>query len=283
VITGTTRLAAVIGSPIRHSLSPALHNAAFEASGLDWRFVAFEVEAGRGRDALEAMRVLRLGGLSVTMPHKEDVFAAVDVVEASAAALRSVNCVVPLDDGRLLGTSTDGDGFVESLRRDGAVDPAGLRVVVLGAGGAGRAVVDALARSGAASIGVVNRTASRAEEAAALAGAAGRVATLADVGGADLVVNATSQGMGAFGSESSALPLDPSSLHEGQVVADLVYHPLDTALLQAARAAGARTHDGLGMLVHQAALQFQRYTGVEADPAVMRAAAERELASRPAV
>ncbi len=108
------------------------------------------------------------------------------------------------------------------------------------------------------------------------------MATLDEVGDADLVVNATSQGMGAFGSESSALPLDPSLLHEGQVVADLVYHPLDTALLQAARAAGARTHDGLGMLVHQAALQFHRYTGVEADPAVMRAAAERELSTRPA-
>jgi shikimate dehydrogenase len=275
-------LAAVVGSPIRHSLSPALYNAAFAAADLDWRFVAFDVAAGSGARAAEAVRTLGLGGLSVTMPLKEEVFAAVDVVEASAQALRSVNCVVPLGDGRLLGTSTDGDGFVESLRVDAGVEPAGMHAIVFGAGGAGRAVVDALARAGATTISVVNRTASRAEEAAALGGAAGRVATVADVTGADLVVNATSQGMGAFGAESSALPLDPALLHPGQVVADLVYHPLDTALLQAARDAGARTHDGLGMLVHQAALQFRRYTGIEADPAVMRAAAERELASRAA-
>ena len=114
--TGRTRLAAVIGAPVRHSLSPVLHNAAFAALGLDWVYVALEVEAGRGAAALDGMRALGLGGLSVTMPHKTDVADACDELSADAAALRSVNCVTPMGDGRLRGDSTDGDGFVRSLQ-----------------------------------------------------------------------------------------------------------------------------------------------------------------------
>jgi len=177
-------------------------------------------------------------------------------------------------DGRLRGHSTDGAGFVASLREAG-VDPAGLRVGVIGAGAAARSVIDALARAEAASVVVVNRSAERAAQAAALAGDRGATAAADQLGECDLVVNATSVGMGA-----DELPLDPSLLREGQVVADLVYHPLDTALLRAARAIGARTVDGLGMLVHQAALQQELWLGVRPDPDVMRAAAVRELAAR---
>ncbi|MGD9703623.1 MAG: shikimate dehydrogenase [Acidimicrobiia bacterium] len=275
MISGSTRLAAVIGAPVRHSLSPAIHNAAFLATGLDWVYVALAVEAGRVPEAIAGMRALGIGGLSVTMPHKEAVHDAVDVLDAAAAALRTVNTVVPLPDGRLAGHTTDGAGFVDSLRLDAGVDPAGMRVAVLGAGGAARAVVDALARAGAAEVVVVNRSADRGVAAAALAGAAGRAGTLADVATADLVVNATSIGMG-----TEELPLDPALLHGGQVVADLVYHPLDTALLRAARAAGARPVDGLGMLVHQAARAFRLWTGVDAPVAVMRDAAVAEIAAR---
>ena len=276
MITGRTRLAAVIGSPIRHSLSPALYNAAFAAAGLDWVFVALQVEAGRAATALAGMRAFGFGGLSVTMPHKEDAFAAVDTVEQAAAALRSVNCVVPLADGRLLGCSTDGDGYVDSLSADAGVDPAGKRVVVVGAGGAARSIVDALARCGVAGIIVVNRSAARAHETAALAGGIGRVGIAADIETADIVVNATSVGM-----NSTDVPFDVTMLHDGQTVSDIVYLPLRTSLLQAAEQRGARTHDGLGMLVHQAVHQFRRYTGgIDADPLVMRAAAMTELARR---
>lgn len=269
-ITARTRVAAVIGSPVRHSLSPAIHQAAFAASGLDWTFVAFEVGPGHGADAVRAARTLGLGGLAVTTPHKQDVAAAVDEVDPAARALGSVNTVVLRDDGTTFGASTDGDGFVESLRAAGH-DPRDRRVAVLGAGAAARSVIDALGRAGAAGIAVVNRSPDAAVRAAGIADR-GYVAEIADVAAADLVVNATSVGMG-----SDEIPLDPAVLRPAQVVADLVYHPLDTALLRAARAAGAATVDGLGMLVHQAVLQQQLWTGVRPDPGVLRRAAESQL------
>jgi shikimate dehydrogenase len=277
--TAATQVAAVIGSPVRHSLSPAIHNAAFAAAGLDWVFVACEVAPGRAADAVAAMAVLGVRGLSVTMPHKEDVAAAVDAVDEAAAALRSVNTVVFGDDGSTFGASTDGAGFVASLVDAGhRVD--GRTFAVLGAGAAARAIVDALGRAGAADIAIVNRSAARAEEAAALCPVA-RVAAPAAVGDADVVVNATSLGMAtAAAGEAMPLPCDPALLRAGQVVADIVYHPLDTALLRAARAAGAATVDGLGMLVHQAALQQRWWTGHTPDPAVLRDAALAELTAR---
>jgi shikimate dehydrogenase len=272
--TGATRVAAVIGSPVRHSLSPALHNAAFAATGLDWVYVALEVAPGRGREALAAMSVLGLGGLSVTMPHKADVAAAVDVGSPAVAALGACNCVVVLPDGRLRGENTDGDGFVDSLV-DAGHDPAGARCVVLGAGGAARAVVAALGAAGAGEVVVVNRSRDRAAAAAALA-PVGRRGELVEVATADVVVNATPVGMG----EDPGLPCPVELLRPGQVVADLVYHPLETAWLAAARRAGATTVDGLGMLVHQAARAFRLWTGVAAPVGAMRAAALDELARR---
>lgn len=274
MITGATRVAAVIGYPVRHSLSPALHNAAFEQLGVDWVYTAFAVMPGSAQSAIDAMRALGLGGLSVTMPHKEMVADAVDSLDPAAAALRSVNTVVPHADGLLMGYSTDGAGFVASLAAAG-VHVEGRTVCVLGAGAAARSIVDALARAGAARIAVLNRTFSSAQQAVELAGDVGVLGVASDVREAQIVVNATSIGMG-----SEDLPFDVTALHSGQVVADIVYHPRDTALLQAARAAGAATVDGLGMLVHQAALQQQLWHGLLPDVTVMAAAAERELAAR---
>jgi shikimate dehydrogenase len=273
MITGATRLAAVIGSPVRHSLSPVLHNTAFDSAGLDWRMVAFEVAPGDGAAAVAAMRALGIGGLAVTTPHKADVAAAVDEVDPAAHALRSVNTVVLRDDGSTLGASTDGAGFVDSLRADG-VDVERARVVVLGAGGAARAIVDALGRAGAVEIVIVNRNPEHAAEAASLTPVA-RVGAPDDIAAADVLVNATTVGMG-----SDQSPVDAGHLRADLVVADIVYHPLDTALLRAARAAGAHAVDGLGMLVHQAVRQQELWTGVSPDPVVLRAAAEAELASR---
>ena len=274
MITGGTRVAAVIGSPIQHSLSPALHNAAFAQLGLDWVYVAFHVEPGEAQRAIDAMRVFELGGLSVTAPHKEAVALAVDELTPAAAALRSVNTVVADGEGTLVGHSTDGAGFVASLAAAG-VGIDGRTVCLLGAGGAGRAIADAIGRAGAARVAVVNRSAEPAELAAALAGAVGVVGSTDDVRDADIVVNATSVGMG-----SNDMPCDPSLLRAGQVVADIVYHPRQTALLRAAADAGATPVDGLGMLVHQAALQQQLWHGRAPDAAAMTAAAERELAAR---
>lgn len=274
MISGTTRVAAVIGSPVSHSLSPALHNAAFGQLGLDWVYVALHVPADEAGRALEAMRLFGLGGLSVTMPHKEAVAAAVDSLDPAAAALRSVNTVVPQPDGSLRGHSTDGAGFVASLGAAG-VDVSHRTVCLLGGGGAARAIADALARSGAARVTVVNRTVASAEEAAALAAGVGEVGGPTAVADADIVVNATSVGMG-----TRELPCDPGLLRAGQVVADIVYHPRETALLAAAKAVGATAVDGLGMLVHQAALQQRLWHGTLPEAAAMQAAAERELAAR---
>ncbi len=274
MITGTTKLAAVIGSPVRHSLSPVIHNAAFAAGALDWVYTAFEVAPGKAAEALAAMGVLGISGLSVTMPHKDDVAAAVDVLDPAAQALRTANTVVLQDDGRLAGYSTDGAGFVASLREAG-VDPSGMTVAVLGAGGAARSVIDALARVGIDHIVVINRSAARAEAAALLGMGRARVGDVADIARVDLVVNATSVGMG-----SDEAPFDLALLRSSQVVADLVYHPIETALLRGARRCGATAVDGLGMLVHQAVLQQQLWTGVSPNPAAMRAAAEHELVAR---
>lgn len=272
-IGAATRLAAVIGSPVTHSLSPALHNAAFAAADLDWRFMAFDVAPGSAAAALDAMRTLGIRGLAVTMPHKADIAAAVDHLDPAAAALGSVNTVVLADDGSTRGLSTDGDGFVASLEAGGmAVE--GRRVVVIGAGGAARSIIDALGRARAGDIAVVNRTAESAAFASELAEVA-RVGTYADVADADVLVNATSVGMG-----DDTVPMSVEMLHDGLVVADIVYHPLDTALLRAARSIGARVVDGLGMLVHQAVLQQRCWTGHRPDPDVMRAAALDQLAVR---
>lgn len=257
----------VIGAPVRHSLSPLLHNTAFAALGLNWVSLAFEVAPGRVRPALEGMRALGIAGLSVTMPHKAAAHAAVDECSEVAARLGVVNCVVIRDD-TLRGENTDGAGFLQSLTRAAGLTAAGKRCLVIGAGGAARAVVLALAEAGAAEVAVANRTEDRAAEVAALAGAVGRVVRAGDetvVAQADLVVNATPVGMTGTGQASAAKdawPVAPGLLHQGQVVADLVYAPRPTAWLQAAAGAGATTVDGLGMLVHQAAAQLELWTGV---------------------
>ena len=274
MITGSTRVAGVIGSPVQHSLSPALHNAAFAQLGIDWVYVALSVPRGETRRALDAMRLFGLGGLSVTMPHKEAVIDDVDDLDTAAGLLRSINTVVPRADGRLVGYSTDGSGFVASLTAAG-VGVQGRTVCLLGAGGAARAIAEALGRSGAARVAVINRTPVSAEVTATLAGPVGVLGTAADVRSADILVNATSIGMSTV-----EIPCDPADLRAGQVVADIVYHPRETALLKAARAAGATTVDGLGMLVHQAALQQQLWHGTLPEVTAMTLAAERELVAR---
>jgi shikimate dehydrogenase len=271
-LSGSTRVAGVIGSPIRHSLSPILHNAAFRSLGLDWVFLAFEVPEGEGAAAVAGARALGIEGLSVTMPHKAEVIPALDKLSPTAERLGAVNTVTR-QGSALLGESTDGAGFLDALRLDEGFDPAGRRCVVLGAGGAARAVVLALAEAGAAEVTVVNRTPERAESAAALAGAVGRVGRSDDAAEAELVVNATSVGMG-----DGQVPVDPATLGSGQLVVDLVYHPAVTPLVAGARAAGATAVNGLGMLIHQAAHAFRHWTGQEPPLPAMSAAALASMA-----
>ena len=273
---GTTSVYGVIGDPVRHSLSPTLHNAAFAATGIDAVYVAFAVSAGRAPDALRAMRVMDIGGLSVTMPHKTPVAHAVDEASPDVVALDAANTVLRVRGGRLRAESTDGPGCVDALLAAGC-DPAGRRCIVIGAGGAGRSVVLALARHGAAEIAVVNRDDERAAAAIALAGPVGVRRSVDAVDAAEIIINATPQGMGDV---TDALPLDPERLSAGQVVNDLVYHPLETALLSAALARGLKVVDGLGMLLYQAARQFTLWTGELAPVDEMRRAVRVELTRR---
>ena len=269
----------VIGSPVAHSLSPLLHNSAFAALGLadSWRSYAFEVPPGQAAPALVTMRRNAITGLSVTMPHKADVAALVDECSDVARLLAAVNCIHRRQD-RLYGTNTDGEGFLASLARGAAFEATDKRCVVVGAGGAARAVVLALAHAGAADVAVVNRTPERAFEAAALAGSQGRAVDLtegaiADAATlADLVVNATPVGMNGVGATDWLVA--PGLLGAGQVAADLVYAPRPTAWLSEAAAVGATTLDGLGMLVHQAAAQLLLWTGENPPVEAMWRAAE---------
>jgi shikimate dehydrogenase len=175
--------------------------------------------------------------------------------------------------GVFLGESTDGAGFLDALRQDEGFDPAGRRCVVLGAGGAGRAVVLALAEAGASEGVAVNRTAARGPAGVARAGGVGWVGAAAEPADADLVVNATSVGMG-----DGATPIDPDTLGPGQLVVDLVYHPAVTPLVAGARARGATAVNGLGMLIHQAAHAFRHWTGQEPPLPAMSAAALGSMA-----
>jgi shikimate dehydrogenase len=300
--TGSTRLAGVIGAPVRHSLSPALHNASFAALGLDWVYLAFPVPPGRVGGAVAAMRALPIAGLNVTMPHKASILPHLDRVSPTVAALGAANTLVLAGD-EVVGENVDGDGFLDALRLDLGFEPEGRRCLVVGAGGAARAVVLALAQAGAGEVLVANRTPVRAEKAASLAGRAGKVGTVAQAGEADLVVNATPVGMGGAGGPAVPGPAGPAvarpgaaevpgpgalpgtlageggspvpagCLGPGQLVIDLIYHPHQTELLAEAATRGARTANGLGMLVRQAARSFRLWTGVEAPVEAMWAAA----------
>ena len=267
-VNGATRVAGIIGDPVAHSRSPAIHNAAYAALDLNWVFVAFPVSAGGVAAALSGARAMGIAGLNVTMPHKTEAAALCDVLSPTAATLNAVNTVVPRD-GMLVGDSTDGEGLVRSLRDEG-IDPSYSKVVVLGAGGAARAIAHSLGAHGAR-VTVAARRLDAAVAAAALA-VDGEAVDLALVGPvvaeADVVVNATPLGM-----QGEAPPFDPELLVGRRLVLDTVYHPTETPLLAAARARSVPAANGLGMLVHQAALAFEAFTGAAAPLAVMRAAA----------
>ena len=275
----TLEVAAIIGYPVVQSLSPAMHNAVFHQRKLDWTYVAMEVHEDALNGVLQTLGGTSIQAFSVTMPHKEAVFEMLSSVSSdlgevdeSAKAARSVNTIA-IRSGRMFGSNTDGDGCCNAIEQTG-VGIAGSRVVVIGAGGTARAVVVALARSGASDIAVINRTESRARDAVACADVA-RIGSVDDIATANILINATSVGMG-----SQESPVDASRLHASLVVLDAVYQPLETTLLQNAKNAGAVTVDGLWMLVHQGALQQLAWFDEIGDVPLMRQAALDELAHR---
>ncbi len=220
------------------------------------------------------MATLGIDGLSVTMPHKAAVAAAVDQLTPVAKQLGVCNCVFRRD-GRLVGHSTDGDGFVQSLAMDHGVSSQTKSVAVIGTGGAACSIIEAVGRQEPAEILILSRTPSRAAEAARLAPAA-RPGSIDEVASVDIVVNATPIGM-AGGPRAEGLPVPGEVLASSQIVVDIVYQPLLTPLLEAAAEVGATAIDGLGMLVHQAALAFELWTGQTAPLDVMSRAVSEAI------
>ena len=275
----TLVVAAIIGDPVAQSLSPAMHNAVFRQRKLDWEYVAMEVREDALNEVLRTLGDKGIKALSVTMPHKEAVFEMLNNasnglgnVDESAKSARSVN-TISVTDGRLIGSNTDGDGCCNAIEQAG-VDVAGSRAVIIGAGGTARAIVATLARRGASDIAVINRTESRAQDVITSATVA-RVGNVGDIANANILINATSVGMG-----TQETPVDAGLLHSSLVVLDAVYHPLETTLLRDAKLAGAKTVDGLWMLVHQGALQQLAWFKEIGDVQLMRQAALDELANR---
>ena len=275
----TLEVAAIIGDPVVQSLSPAMHNAVFHQRKLDWTYVAMEVREDALTGVLQTLGGTSIKAFSVTMPHKEAVFEMLSSVSSnlgevdeSAKAARSVNTIA-IRSGRMFGSNTDGDGCCNAVEQAG-MGIAGSRVVVIGAGGTARAVVVALARRGASDIAVINRTESHARDAVACADVA-RIGSVDDIATANILINATSVGMG-----SQESPVDAARLHSSLVVLDAVYQPLETTLLRNAKNAGAVTVDGLWMLVHQGALQQLAWFDEIGDVQLMRQAALDELANR---
>jgi shikimate dehydrogenase len=268
-----------MGDPVGHSLSPLLHNTAFALLGLDWVSVGFAVPEGGASNALAGLVALGIAGTSVTMPHKSAVAELVDERTSIAERLGAVNCVINRD-GHLVGTNTDGQGFMESLTRGTGFHPDGKRCVVIGAGGAARAVVVALTEAGASEIVVVARRPDPAIAAAGLAEGRGRVGSARDAPDADLVVNATPVGMVGDGSVTHIPVVSAESLGRGQVVVDLIYEPAETEWMAAATRSGATVLGGLGMLVHQAAAQLALWTGMDPPVEAMWAAADAARATR---
>ncbi|MBN1419511.1 MAG: shikimate dehydrogenase [Planctomycetes bacterium] len=273
MIGAATRISAVIGDPVAHSLSPAIHNAAFRALGLDWAYVAFRVAPERIGDAVAGVRGFGIRGLSVTIPHKVAIIPHLDAVDEIARWVGSVNTVVN-DDGTLTGCTTDGHGALEAFRAAGATT-AGRRVLLLGSGGAARAIAFAVARDAApAAIEILGIDEGERERLAAdLAQKTGVSVTAGPtdrleraLARAEFLIQATPIGMHP---KEDATLVPARLLRRGLVVFDAVYTPLRTRLLREAEAAGATAIPGVGMFVHQAAVQFKLWTGQDAPIDVM--------------
>jgi shikimate dehydrogenase len=274
-------ITAVFGKPVAENPTQVMVEAAYRHHGLAWRYLTLEVDPADLGDAVRGARAMGFAGFNCTIPHKVAVIPFLDEIAESARLMGAVNCVVRRGK-KLVGENTDGKGFLKSLRD--IVDPTGKNILIFGAGGAARAIGVELALAGAARITVANRGKDRGRELAALlAGRTKAKADYAPLAGrfkvpaeADVVINATS--IGLFPDVDAELPFDLETLQPRMVVADVIPNPPRTRLVRAAREKGCRVIDGLGMLVNQGVIGVKYWTGIDPDPAVMRAALEEVFA-----
>jgi shikimate dehydrogenase len=273
-IRGTTRVTGLFGYPVTHSLSPAMHNAAFEHAGLDYCYVTFPVRPRTLKDAVAAIRALHLRGVNVTVPHKEDVIPFLDEVDQEASFIGAVNTILNEEDA-LRGFNTDGRGFMESLA-DASVSVTGKTVLVIGAGGACRAIsyylserVEKLLLFDIDEV----RVKKLLDDLGAIRSNVYRMKVMGSLDGIDMIINATPLGL----KDTDPYPVDVSLIREGMAVCDLIYKT--TPLLKAATQKGCMTIDGLGMLLHQGVLAFEIWTGVKPPVDIMRRALRSRVPS----
>jgi shikimate dehydrogenase len=276
-ITGQTKIVGIIGDPIKHSRSPQIHNAAIAALGLDYVYVPFHVQPDNLGAAIEGFRAANVVGINVTIPHKQNVVPYLDEISREATLIGAVNTLI-FKDGTISGENTDAPGFLQAMQEEGLDVPQGGAAVVIGAGGSARAIVVALALAGVRTICITNRTVSRAVALAtdlsektgvSIYGIGLDDPKLSNaVGTSQLIVNTASTSMDV----SYPLLIDPEWLEPQSIVYDIVYTPPETRLLRAAAEKDCHTIGGLGMLVHQGAIAFERWTGINPPVEIMRQA-----------
>ena len=279
-LDSSTTLYAVIGDPIKHSKSPLMHNAALQSLDVNGIYTAFHVPPDELEQAIKGIRALGIGGVNVTIPHKERVMAYLDNIDESAQVIGAVNTIVRRD-GKLIGYNTDGLGYVRSLKEEMIPHVSAARILLIGAGGAARGIAYALLKEGCQELIIANRTVERAQALADDLSPYGPIrvvplldAPVIDAEQVDIVINTTSVGMHP---DVAAIPLNPDWLQPHMIVSDIVYNPLETALVQAAQRTGCRTHSGLGMFVYQGAIAFEMWTGKQAPAELMRQEVLRTL------
>jgi len=283
MISGKTSIYGIFGHPVEHTFSPGMHNAAFSAIGLDGCYVPFDVHPDNLGDAVNAIIPLGLCGLNITVPHKEKVIPFLDDLTDDARLIGAVN-TIEVRDEKLIGHNTDGKGFIRSLREETGFRPKGKTFLMVGSGGAARAVCFELALAGAGNILLHDIDHDKAEKLGhdVRSATATRVIVTeasslrAHAPDADCIINATPLGL----KKSDPLPLPQDLMRKGQLVCDLVYNPPDTRLLRTARSCGAKTLRGIGMLLYQGVIAFEIWTGKKAPVNVMKKALARQIRDR---
>ena len=280
-ISGGTRVCAVIGDPVEHSLSPVMHNVAFEELNLDFVYVAFRVRREELKDAIIGARSLDIHGLNVTMPHKNTVMRYLDEIDSTASSIGAVNTILN-NQGRLVGYDTDGIGALKALKENG-ITPNGKKLLLLGAGGAGKAIAFHAARE-VEELVILNRTPQKAKKLAEVlrkefnkkinGNTLSTEIIEKELKDADILVNATAVGMHP-NIDQSLVP--PSSLRPNLCVMDIVYNPIETRLAKDAKAVGAKVVSGIEMLVYQGAASFEIWTNRPAPVKVMKQAVLNKL------